>query len=214
MKYLFSSFIGTFISSFIGISTATLFASPVMAETHSHDAHVHGEAILNLVIDGNELLLELESPAANLLGFEHAPQNQVQKQQLKKTQSLLSNVDSLVELGSLNCQLVSAEIEMPYADHKNDHHDSHHGHDHNNGHSDDHHDDHHKKHHDTEVAEHSEIRAQYSLNCPTGKPIERLTLPLFQHFSGLEKLQVMWINGNQQGASRLTANHSVLILNR
>lgn len=210
MKYLCSSFIGTFISTL----TATLLASPVMAETHSHDAHVHGEATLNLVIDGNELLLELESPAANLLGFEHAPQNQAQKQQLKKTQSLLSNVDSLVELGGLNCQLVSAEIEMPHADHKSDHHDSHHSHGHNNGQRDDHHDDHHKKHHNTEAAEHSEIHAQYSLNCPTGKPIEQLTLPLFQHFPGLEKLQVMWINGNQQGVSRLTANHSVLILNR
>ena len=207
MKYLFSSFIGTFISGFIGISTATLFASIVMAETHSHDAHVHGEATLNLVIDGNEFLLELESPAANLLGFEHAPQNQAQKQQLKKTQSLLSNVDSLVELGGLNCQLVSAEIEMPYADHKSDHHDSHDGHQNK-------HDDHHKKHHDTEAAEHSEIHAQYSLNCQTPKQIEQLNIPLFQHFPGLEKLQVMWINGNQQGVSRLTANHSVLILNR
>ena len=207
MKYLFSSFIGTFISSFIGISTATLFASIVMAETHSHDAHVHGEATLNLVIDGNELLLELESPAANLLGFEHAPQNQAQKQQLKKTQSLLSNVDSLVELSDLNCQLVSAEIEMPYADHKSDHHDSHDGHQNK-------HDDHHKKHQDTEAAEHSEIHAQYSLNCQTTKQVEQLNIPLFQHFPGLEKLQVMWINGNQQGVSRLTANHSVLMLNR
>lgn len=195
MNYLFSRF--------IAILTATLLANPVMAETHSHDAHVHGEATLNLVIDGNELLLELDSPAANLLGFEHAPQNQAQKQQLKKTQSLLSEVDSLVELSNLNCQLVSAEIDMPFADHKSDHHDSH-----------DHHDDHHKKHHDTEAAEHSEIHAQYSLNCPPGKPIEQLTLSLFQHFSGLEKLQVMWINGNLQGVSRLTANNSVLILNR
>ena len=105
---------------------------------------------------------------------------------------------------------------MPYADHKSDHHDSHHGHNnsHNNGHSDDHHDDHHKKHQDTEAAEHSEIRAQYSLNCQTTKQVEQLNIPLFQHFPGLEKLQVMWINGNQQGVSRLTANHSVLILNR
>ena len=203
MKFLFSSFITTFIGTFISTLTATLLASTVMAETHSYEAHVHGEATLNLVIDGNELLLELESPAANLLGFEHAPQNQAQKQQLKKTQSLLSEVDSLVELSSLNCQLVSAEIDMPYADHKSDHHDSH-----------DHHDDHHEQHHDTEAAEHSEIHAQYSLNCPAGKPIEQLTLPLFQHFPGLEKLQVMWINGNQQGVSRLTANNSVLILNR
>ena len=41
----------------------------------SLDAHVHGEAELNIVIEGRELLMELESPSFNLVGFEHEPQS-------------------------------------------------------------------------------------------------------------------------------------------
>lgn len=199
MNYLFSSF--------IAISTATLLVSTVMAETHSHDAHVHGEATLNLVIDGNQLLLELSSPAANLLGFEHVPQNQAQKQQLKKTRSLLSDVDSLVALTNASCQLISADIDLPYADLKNDPpDDAHTDHDNHHGHSD--------NHHSTGTTEHSEIHAQYHLNCPAEKAIEQLTIPLFQHFPGLEKLEVMWINGNRQGIRHLTPDSSAMILNQ
>ena len=35
--------------------------------------HEHGVASLNLVVDGNLVSLELDSPAANLVGFEHTP---------------------------------------------------------------------------------------------------------------------------------------------
>src|SRR3546814_9197080 len=45
---------------------------------HEHEgatslgAHEHGAARLNAALDGNQLELELISPAMNLLGFEHA----------------------------------------------------------------------------------------------------------------------------------------------
>ena len=42
---------------------------------HAHGtlgAHEHGVATLNVVLDGNTLELELDSPAMNLVGFEHA----------------------------------------------------------------------------------------------------------------------------------------------
>ena len=38
-----------------------------------YDSHVHGMGTLNLVADGSEVHIELDSPAANLVGFEHAP---------------------------------------------------------------------------------------------------------------------------------------------
>ena len=186
-------------------------ATPLRAAADTHQTHVHGEATLNLVLDGNQLLLELVSPAANLLGFEHAPQNQAQKQQLKKTRSLLSDVDSLVALTNASCQLISANIDMPYADLKNDPPDDAHT-DHGDHHG--HRDDHHEKHHNAEATKHSEIQAQYHLNCDPEKPIEQLIIPLFQHFPGLEKLQVRWINGNQQGIRHLAPDNSAMILNQ
>ncbi|MEX5543051.1 ZrgA family zinc uptake protein, partial [Pseudomonas poae] len=45
-------------------------------EDHDHEhgslgAHEHGVGRLNAVLDGQTLELELESPAMNLVGFEH-----------------------------------------------------------------------------------------------------------------------------------------------
>lgn len=55
---------------------------------HSHDdftqlgAHVHGQATLTMVLEGNELQLALQSAAYNIVGFEHAPSNAAQRQEI------------------------------------------------------------------------------------------------------------------------------------
>jgi Protein of unknown function (DUF2796) len=43
------------------------------AEHREHGPHVHGVAQLNVALDGNVLWIELNSPAMNIVGFEHAP---------------------------------------------------------------------------------------------------------------------------------------------
>jgi hypothetical protein len=40
---------------------------------HAAPAHVHGIATLDVVVEGQALDIELESPLDNLVGFEHAP---------------------------------------------------------------------------------------------------------------------------------------------
>lgn len=42
-------------------------------------AHVHGIGELNVAIDGEALLVELISPAMDLVGFEHAPRTEAQR---------------------------------------------------------------------------------------------------------------------------------------
>jgi Protein of unknown function (DUF2796) len=49
------------------------------AEHREHGPHVHGMAELNVALDGNVLWIELNSPAMNIVGFEHAPQSAEQK---------------------------------------------------------------------------------------------------------------------------------------
>ena len=67
------------------------FALLPLAVAHAHDdhdhdhahgtlgAHEHGVAKLNAVLDGNTLELELDSPAMNLVGFEHAANSDADK---------------------------------------------------------------------------------------------------------------------------------------
>ena len=50
---------------------------------HDHDerrqgeVHVHGLGTLNLVLEGETLVVELDGPAANFVGFERAPRTAV-----------------------------------------------------------------------------------------------------------------------------------------
>ena len=56
----------------------------VNAETsREHAAHEHGHAAMDLILDGEEMLLEIHSPAYNLFGFEHAPNTAEQKAQVE-----------------------------------------------------------------------------------------------------------------------------------
>jgi hypothetical protein len=50
------------------------FALP--ARAHEPAAHVHGAGSLEIAIDGAAVQINLYSPLDNLLGFEHAPENE------------------------------------------------------------------------------------------------------------------------------------------
>src|SRR5690606_12673416 len=56
----------------LGGSALALFGTP-LAQAHDNKAHVHGSAVLQVVMDGETVELALQSPLNNLLGFEHAP---------------------------------------------------------------------------------------------------------------------------------------------
>ena len=66
------------------------------AASRQLDAHEHGNARLNLAIDNGMLLLELESPAINMLGFEHAPENDQQNNAILQATTRLKTLDSKV----------------------------------------------------------------------------------------------------------------------
>ena len=57
----------------------------------SLDAHVHGEAEVNIVFEGQKLLVELKSPSFNLVGFEHEPKTLEQRKLVEKTIELLKD---------------------------------------------------------------------------------------------------------------------------
>jgi hypothetical protein len=61
-------------------------------------AHEHGVARLNLAVAGNSLTIELFSPAANIVGFEHHPRTQAQKDQVKEARKTLEAAQTLFPL--------------------------------------------------------------------------------------------------------------------
>ncbi|MEC7816836.1 MAG: DUF2796 domain-containing protein [Pseudomonadota bacterium] len=108
---------------------SALLLSPAL--THAADnpgSHQHGAAQLQLAIDGDRVDLLLQSPAHNLLGFEHAPENDKQRAQVT---ALIEWMEStpLVQVGNADCRLEAARLVAGGPGHSGHHGKAgHHGH--------------------------------------------------------------------------------------
>ncbi|MGO4801346.1 DUF2796 domain-containing protein [Pseudomonas sp. W22_MBD1_FP4] len=168
------------------------------AEDHDHDhehgslgAHEHGVGRLNAVLDGQTLELELDSPAMNLVGFEHVATTAADKAKVAAARKQLENPSALFNLPkAAGCVISSQELnsplfgDKPEADHDDDDHD----HDAKDGA--------HEHHHD-----HSEIHAHYQFTCATPTALSNLDLTqVFKTFPATQKIQVQLIGpSGQQG---------------
>lgn len=79
-----------------------------------HGAHVHGMATLDLVMDGQELMLHLQSPLMNFLGFEHQPETEQQKAIYHDMLQQLEMLDVLLTVEGSTCKAESIEIDEPF----------------------------------------------------------------------------------------------------
>ncbi|WP_409322167.1 DUF2796 domain-containing protein [Pseudomonas putida] len=174
------------------------FALLPLAVAHAHDdhdhdhahgslgAHEHGVAKLNAVLDGNTLELELDSPAMNLVGFEHAASSDADKAKVAAVRQQLEQPLKLFDLSAAaDCKEEQQALESPLfgdaakADDDGDEHEHEHEHEH----------DH----------QHSDIGAHYQLTCANPDKLTQLDLaPLFKAFPATQKINVQLIGPNGQ----------------
>ncbi|HDT5894499.1 DUF2796 domain-containing protein [Aeromonas hydrophila] len=170
---------------------------------HGHGAHEHGHGHLNLVLDGNQLMIELQAPAADLVGFEHAAKSDEEKAQYAKAIAQLKQPDALFRFDpAAGCKLTQQELQAAKEDH---HHDHDHDHDHDHQQSDGKHDEH---HHDD--AGHADMGAMYTYTCATPAKLTGLEATLFSVYPSLEKLSVQGILPSGQTAAELTPSANKL----
>ena len=170
-----------------------------IAKVHAEEAHIHGLATLTLALEGNSLEIEFESPAANLVGFEHKATSVKEKRALHIAESTLKSPAELFLFSGVNCQLKEAEVDISAVEEK-DHDD--HGHHHEHHHSS--HDDH--KSHSDKSDSHSEIKAHYHFSCNQAKQLESVSTALFSQFPGIENINAMWVTDTVQGSKILAPN--------
>lgn len=116
-------------------------------EFRSHGAHVHGQVEVNIAQDGQELLVEVTAPGADVVGFEHAPETAEQKKVFEQAIAQLNKPDELFSFNNANCTLkfksVSNTLEGDHDEHEGHDHAEHDHHDHEgHGHAEHDHDDH------------------------------------------------------------------------
>ena len=176
------------------------------ANEHDHDhdhehgslgAHEHGVGRLNAALDGQTLELELESPAMNLVGFEHAATTDADKAKVAAARAQLEKPLALFNLpAAAGCKVVSQELESPLFGDKPDADD----------HDDDAGKDSHEHHHD-----HSEIHAHYQFSCATPGALKTLDLAtVFSTFPATQKIQVQLISASGQQGTEVTAKAASL----
>ena len=86
---------------------ATLFAAPfaASAQTAQH-AHVHGQIKLDVAIEGPTVVIEMESPLDNFIGFERAPRTEDEKKTAQDAVAQLRAADQLFKIDpSASCKL-------------------------------------------------------------------------------------------------------------
>jgi len=180
-------------------------------EAHEHGslgAHEHGVGRLNAALDGQTLELELQSPAMNLVGFEHPATTDADKAKVAAVRALL---DKPLELFNLpkgaGCVVANQELESPlFGDPAPEEAD------------DDDDDDHAPEaaagtqpavaehHHD-----HSEIHAHYQFTCTTPAALKTLDLgQVFKTFPATHKIQVQLISGSGQQGVDVTPEAATL----
>ncbi|MEZ9600174.1 DUF2796 domain-containing protein, partial [Vibrio sp. 10N.286.46.A8] len=95
-------------------------------EFRSHEAHVHGKVEVNIAQDGQELLVEVTAPGADVVGFEHAPETAEQKKVFEQAIAQLNKPDELFGFKNASCTLKFKSVTNTL---EGDH-DDHEGHDH------------------------------------------------------------------------------------
>ena len=149
-------------------------------ESHSHGAHEHGHGHLNLVVDGNQLMIELQAPAADLVGFEHAARSDEDKAQHARAVARLQQPDTLFRLDpAAGCKLTQQELQAAKEDHDDE-------------------------------AGHADLGAMYTYTCATPAKLNGLEATLFAVYPSLEKLSVQGILPTGQTAAELTPSANKL----
>ena len=179
------------LSLFLLGTTLTLSHHLPAEEQHSHDAHEHGHGQLNLALDGQQLLIEFQAPAADLVGFEKTATTAQEQQHYAEALARLRQGATLFSLpAEAACTLKAQQVGA-------------------------HHDDDEvtatsaspKPH---EEHEHSDIHAEYRFECQAPQQLTSVTVTLFGAYPSLEKLSVQAIVPGTPSSAELTPANPTL----
>ncbi|MDR1936222.1 MAG: DUF2796 domain-containing protein [Candidatus Accumulibacter sp.] len=79
----------------VSFLVAGILSAMSVIPASAHEAHEHGTAHMNLTVEGARIEIELETPLANLISFEHAPATEAQEKEVRDMAAALRKTDSL-----------------------------------------------------------------------------------------------------------------------
>ncbi|EJR0678405.1 DUF2796 domain-containing protein [Vibrio parahaemolyticus] len=198
----------------IGLSLSTVATAE---EYRQHSAHVHGHVEFNIAQDGSDLLLEVTAPGADVVGFEHAPENAEQEKTLQHAVATLEDSNALFAINpQAQCEIEEVHVEHSLGGQHEEHeHHDHEGHDHE-GHDHDehaHHDhDGHEGHDHSEHSDHGEFTVQYRFHCAQVGELSHIQTDWFNQFPSTESVNVNLFTDTTQSATSLTKSNTQIAI--
>ncbi|EIV8644202.1 DUF2796 domain-containing protein [Vibrio parahaemolyticus] len=198
----------------IGLSLSTVATAE---EYRQHSAHVHGHVEFNIAQDGSDLLLEITAPGADVVGFEHAPENAEQEKTLQHAVATLEDSNALFAINpQAQCEIEEVHVEHSLGGQHEEHeHHDHEGHDHDEHAHHDHdkheHDDH-EGHDHSEHSDHGEFTVQYRFHCAQVGELSRIQTDWFNQFPSTESVNVNLFTDTTQSATSLTKSNTQIAI--
>ncbi|MCA3086160.1 MAG: DUF2796 domain-containing protein [Rhodocyclaceae bacterium] len=158
---------------------ATAFASK--GKHKSHGAHEHGNAKLNLVVEGNKLTAQLEVPSESIYGFEYEPKSEKDKKQREAGgEKLKSSFEKMLVIDkSLGCAFQNTKLDL-------------HASDGGKGHDD---------HKSGKKGEHSETRAEFVATCQKPLAGTKVSFAFGKVFPRIKEIKVQVISDSKQSGA-------------
>ena len=156
-------------------------------------SHEHGGASLAMARDGTTIVVELDTSLYNLLGFEHRPDTDGQRDAVASAQGVLSAPETWLAFNSE----AGCEVQPPtrpvglFGD--PDMHD----HDHDDDTADD---------TDDDAQTHRDILLNYTFRCTAPDALRRADVGLLMEFPLIESLDVVYLGPNQQVSAELSSS--------
>ncbi|EGQ8105997.1 zinc uptake protein ZrgA [Vibrio parahaemolyticus] len=198
----------------IGLSLSTVATAE---EYRQHSAHVHGHVEFNIAQDGSDLLLEITAPGADVVGFEHAPENAEQEKTLQHAIATLEDSNALFAINpQAQCEIEEVHVEHSLGGQHEEHeHHDHEGHDHDEHahHDHDKHDhDGHEGHDHSEHSDHGEFTVQYRFHCAQVGELSHIQTDWFNQFPSTESVNVNLFTDTTQSATSLTKSNTQIAI--
>lgn len=96
----------------LAIAAALFAAAPILsAQAQQQHAHVHGQLKLDVAVDGPTVVIDMESPLDNIVGFERAPKTDAEKKTVEDAVAQLRAADKLFIVDpAANCKLGPVDL--------------------------------------------------------------------------------------------------------
>ena len=207
------------------VAVPVLLASTALAasegEYREHDAHEHGHGTLDIVVEGAALVAELRIPSVNVVGFEHAPRDDAEREAVRR--ALVPFMDAasvLVPSAQAQCEVEEAEAVIASMD-REEHHDGDESGEGEESEGEGH--DEAETEAETETGEqaegsgaeaHSELHASYHFRCAAPDRLVRIEVRVFEHLHDAEELEVRVVTPDAQMAMEVHPGEAVIELSR